>query len=151
MDQNYQKRSGKGPLILLGVAVIVLVVLVAASLKTGLLGSSFRIDKAVVCVELDRDRLPHKVMNTIQYGTRQVCLWFQYSSAPEGNHLEVSWYYGKDIVLSEPLKLMTKDGVRAFYLLRAEGTPLPVGKYRVTISSPTKRLSGLEVEIIRKN
>ncbi|MEA5034399.1 hypothetical protein [Cloacibacillus evryensis] len=115
------------------------------------MGSSFRIDKAVVCVELDRDRLPHKVMNTIQYGTRQVCLWFQYSSAPEGNHLEVSWYYGKDIVLSEPLKLMTKDGVRAFYLLREEGTPLPVGKYRVTISSPTKRLSELEFEIIRKN
>ena len=57
----------------------------------------------------------------------------------------------KDLVLSEPLKLMTKDGVRAFYLLREEGTPLPVGKYRVTISSPTKRLSELDFEIIRKN
>ncbi|MCD7952629.1 MAG: hypothetical protein LUG14_06870 [Synergistaceae bacterium] len=151
MDQNYQKSSGKRPLILLGVAVIMLVALIVVSLKSGLLGSTFRIDKAVVCVELDRNRLPHKVMNTIQYGTRQVCLWFQYSFASEGNHLEVSWYYGKDLVLSEPLKLMTKDGVRAFYLLREEGTPLPVGKYRVTISSPTKRLSELEFEIIRKN
>ena len=151
MDQNYQDSYGKRPLILLGVAVIILVALIVVSLKSGLLGSTFRIDKAVVCVELDRNRLPHKVMNTIQYGTRQVCLWFQYSSASEGNHLEVSWYYGKDLVLSEPLKLMTKDGVRAFYLLREEGTPLPVGKYRVTISSPTKRLSELDFEIIRKN
>lgn len=151
MDQNYQNGSGRRPLILLGLTVVVLVILSVVSLKTGLLGSSFRIDKAVVCVELDRNRLPHKVMNTIQYGTRQVCLWFQYSSAPEGNHLEVSWYYGKDLVLSEPLKLMTKDGVRTFYLLREEGTPLPVGKYRVIISSPTKRLSELEFEIIRKN
>lgn len=151
MDQNCQNGSGRRPLILLGLTVVVLVILSVVSLKTGLLGSSFRIDEAVVCVELDRNRLPHKVMNTIQYGTRQVCLWFQYSSAPVGNHLEVSWYYGKDLVLSEPLKLMTKDGVRAFYLLREEGTPLPVGKYRVTISSPTKRLSELEFEIIRKN
>ena len=86
MDQNYQNGSGRRPLILLGLTVVVLVILSVVSLKTGLLGSSFRIDKAVVCVELDRNRLPHKVMNTIQYGTRQVCLWFQYSSAPEGNH-----------------------------------------------------------------
>ncbi len=66
MDQNYQDSSGKRPLILLGVAVIILVALIVVSLKSGLLGSTFRIDKAVVCVELDRNRLPHKVMNSIQ-------------------------------------------------------------------------------------
>ena len=50
MDQNYQDSSGKRPLILLGVAVIILVALIVVSLKSGLLGSTFRIDKAVVCV-----------------------------------------------------------------------------------------------------
>lgn len=150
MDCKEQKESGNRPLILLGVSVVILAALVVMSLKTGLLGGQFKIDKAVVCVELDRQRRPHKVMENIPYGTRQVCLWFQYSSAPEGNHLEIAWYYGKNLVLSESLKLMTKNGERAFYLLREEGTPLPVGKYRVTISSPTKKLSDLEFEIARK-
>ncbi|WP_143330724.1 hypothetical protein [Cloacibacillus sp. An23] len=135
---------------LLGAAVVVLVILSVVSLRTGLLGSTFTIDKAVVCVELDKDRLPHKVRSSIQYGVRQVCLWFQYSSAPEGNHLEISWYYENEKVLSESLKLMAKDGVRAFYLLQEEGTPLPAGNYKVTISSSTKLLSSLDFEIVRK-
>ncbi|MEG1824710.1 MAG: hypothetical protein RR501_08025 [Cloacibacillus sp.] len=150
MDQEYRKNSGSRSLILLGGAVIILAALVALSLKSGLFVNPFKIDKAVVCVELDRKRRPHKVMDTIPYGTRQVCLWFQYSSAPEGNRLEIAWYYGKDLVLSESLKLMAKNGERAFYLLREEGTALPIGKYRVTISSPTKKLSDLNFEIARK-
>ena len=150
MERDHGKSSGRRPLLLLGAAVVVLVILSVISLRTGLLGSSFSIDKAVVCIELDSNRLPHKVRQTIQYGVRQVCLWFQYSSAPEGNHLEISWYYEDEKVLSESLKLMTKDGMRAFYLLEEEGTPLPAGKYRVTISSATKVLSSLDFEIIRK-
>lgn len=151
MKGNLQNKSGRRSLVLLGAFVVVLAILVAATLKSGLSGRSFRIDKAVVCVELDRNRLPSKVKNSIQHGTRQVCLWFQYSSAPVGSHLEVTWYYGKDLVLSEPIKLMTKDGMRAFYLLREEGTPLPIGKYRVVISSTTKKLSDIEFSIVKKN
>lgn len=151
MERKYFESSGRRPLIILAFAVVALVLLSVASLKTGLVGKTFRIDKSVVCVELDRSRRPHKIRETIQYGTRQVCLWFQYSDAPEGSHLEVSWYYGEDLVRSEPLKLMSKDGIRAFYLLREDGMPLPQGKYRVTISSPTKCLSELNFEIIKKN
>ena len=65
--------------------------------------------------------------------------------------MEIAWYYENEKVLSESLKLMTKDGKRAFYLLQEEGTPLPVGKYSVTISSATKVLSSLDFEIVRKN
>lgn len=151
MDREEHKNSGNRPLILLGAAVVILAALVAVSLKAGLLGGQFKIDKAVVCVELDRERRPNKVMEKIPYGTRQVCLWFKYSNAPEGNHIDISWYYGKDLFQSESLKLMTKNGERAFYLLREAGTPLPIGKYRVTISSPTKKLSDLQFEIARKN
>ena len=74
----------------------------------------------------------------------------QYSSAPEGNHLEISWYYEDEKVLSESLKLMTKDGMRAFYLLQEEGTPLPAGIDIRIVSSATKVLSSLDFEIIRK-
>lgn len=150
MDRQEQKTSGNRPLILLGAAVVILAALVVMSLKSGILGGQFRIDKSVVCVELDRERRPNKVLEKIPYGVRQVCLWFKYSNAPDGTHLEISWYYGKDLFQSESLKLMTKNGERAFYLLREEGTPLPVGKYRVIIASPTKKLSDLQFEIVRK-
>ena len=136
---------------LLGAAVVVLVILSVVSLRTGLLGNSFSIDDAVVCIELDANRLPHKIRETIQYGVRQVCLWFKYSSAHEGSHLEISWYYENEKVLAESLKLMTKDGMRAFYLLQEEGTPLPEGKYRVDISTATRVLSSLNFEIVRNN
>ena len=98
--------------------------------------SSFKVDEALICQELDGNREPLLVGSSIPYGPSQICLWLKYSSARQGSHLEVSWYYGEDLVLSEPLKLMTKDGVRAFYLLREEGTSLPVGTYRVTVSAP---------------
>lgn len=138
MDQGHEKRSGKRPLILLGLSVIVLITLVTFTLKSGPFGQSFRLEQAVICQELDGNRQPLRAGNTIPYGLRQVCLWLQYASAREGSNLEVSWYYGNDLVLSEPLKLMTKDGVRAFYLLQEEGTPLPAGDYRVTISTLSK-------------
>ncbi len=150
MGQEERKSSGRRPLLLLGAAVVVIVISAVICLRAGLFGGSFSIDNAVVCIELDRNRRPHKVRQSVQYGVRQVCLWFQYSSAPEGNHLEISWYYEDEKVLSESLKLMTEDGMRAFYLLQEEGTPLPAGKYRVTISSATKVLSSLDFEIIKK-
>jgi len=143
-------KSGKRPLIFLGFAVVLLLLLVTWSLKVGPFGSLFRVDQVVICQELDANRKPLHVSNSIQYGTRQICLWLRYSAAREGSHLEVSWYYGKDLVLSEPLKIMTKNGDRAFYLLREEGTPLPVGSYRVTVSTPSKVWADIKFAVVRR-
>ncbi len=150
MDFITRNKSAKRPLIFLGFSVILLLLLVTWSLKVGPFGSSFRVEQALICQELNDNRNPLYVSNSIPYGSRQICLWLQYSSAREGSHLEVSWYYGKDLVLSEPLKLMTKNGVRAFYLLREEGTPLPVGSYRVTVSTPDKVWSDIKFEVVRR-
>jgi hypothetical protein len=143
-------KSGRRPLILLGFTVVLLLLLVTWSLKVGPFGNSFRVEEALICKELDGNRKPLHVSNSISYGSRQICLWLRYSSAREGSHLEVSWYYGKDLVLSEPLKLMTKNGDRAFYLLREEGTPLPIGSYRVTVSTPSKVWADIKFEVVRR-
>ena len=142
--------SEKRPLVLLGFSVILLLLLVTWSLKVGPFSSFFKVEEAVICQELGDNREPLLVSNSIPYGPSQICLWLKYSSAREGSHLEVSWYYGNELVLSEPLKLMTKDGVRAFYLLREEGTPLPGGSYRVTVSTPAKVWSDIKFEIARR-
>lgn len=143
-------KSAKRPLVLLGLSVILLLLLVTWSLKVGPFSSFFKVEEAVICQELGEDREPLLKGNIIPYGPSQICLWLKYSSAREGSHLEVSWYYGNELVLSEPLKLMTKDGVRAFYLLREEGTPLPIGSYRVNVSTPAKVWSDIKFEIVRR-
>ncbi len=142
--------SAKRPLVLLGFSVILLLLLATWSLKVGPFSSFFKVEEAVICQELGDNREPLLIGNSIPYGPSQICLWLKYSSAREGSHLEVSWYYGNELVLSEPLKLMTKDGVRAFYLLREEGTPLPVGLYRVAVSTPAKVWSDIKFEIVRR-
>lgn len=143
-------KSAKRPLVLLGLSVILLLLLVTWSLKVGPFSSFFKVEEAFICQELGEDRAPLLIGNIIPYGPSQICLWLKYSSAREGSHLEVSWYYGNELVLSEPLKLMTKDGVRAFYLLREEGTPLPIGSYRVNVSTPAKVWSDINFEIVRR-
>ncbi|MDD4160448.1 MAG: hypothetical protein PHO18_05825 [Synergistaceae bacterium] len=143
-------KSAKSPLVLLGLSVILLLLLVTWSLKVGPFSGFFKVEEAVICQELGDNREPLLISNSIPYGSSQICLWLKYSSAREGSHLEVSWYYGDELVLLEPLKLMTKNGVRAFYLLREEGTPLPVGAYRVKVSTPAKVWSDIKFEIVRR-
>ena len=143
-------KSAKRPILFLGCSVILLLLLVTWSLMVGPFSSFFKFEEAVICQELGDNREPLLIGNSIPYGPSQICLWLKYSSAREGSHLEVSWYYGNELVLSEPLKLMTKDGVRTFYLLREEGTPLPVGSYRVTVSTPAKVWSDIKFEIARR-
>ena len=151
MDKTkYGLFSGSKPLIFLGALVVLLIVLSAWSLRGGSFGESFRIDKTVVCQELDDNRQPVKAQRDISYGSRQICLWFKYSSASEGSHVQVSWLYGKDLVLTESLKLMTKDGTRAFYLLREDGTPLPVGSYTATVSTPARKWSEIKFNVVRR-
>ena len=151
MDKTkYGLFSGSKPLIFLGALVVLLIVLSAWSLRGGSFGESFRIDKTVVCQELDDNRQPVKAQRDIPYGSRQICLWFKYSSASEGSHVQVSWLYGKDLVLTESLRLMTKDGTRAFYLLREDGTPLPVGSYTATVSTPARKWSEIKFNVVRR-
>ncbi len=143
-------KSAKRPIMFLGFSVILLLLLVTWSLKVGPFSSFLRSKRQLICQELGDNREPLLIGNSIPYSPSQICLWLKYSSAREGSHLEVSWYYGNELVLSEPLKLMTKDGVRTFYLLREEGTPLPVGSYRVTVSTPAKVWSDIKFEIARR-
>jgi len=151
MDKrNFDLFSGSKPLIFLGALVVLLILLSAWSLRGGTFVKSFRIENAVVCQELDENRQPLNVRQNVPYGSRQICLWFKYSSASEGSRVQVSWRYGKDLVLTESLKLMTKDGVRAFYLLREDGTPLPVGAYTVTVSTPAKKWSEIKFNVVRR-
>lgn len=147
MDQGFRNVSGNRPLIFLGIAIILLFLSVIMSLKAGPFKSSFHVEEILICQELDGSRQPLRVGNSIPYGARQLCLWLKYVSAREGSYIEVSWFYEKEVILSERVGLTAKDGVRAFYLLREEGDVLPRGNYSVTVSTSSKQRSEISFHI----
>lgn len=127
--------------VVLAISIVFILLLCVWSLKYDFFGNALRIEKSLVCIELGDNREPISVSNNIPYGARQVCLWFRYASAQVESHLKISWYFNKDLILSEQLKLVDKEGIKAFYLLKEAGAPLSAGSYRVVISTPTKTLS----------
>jgi hypothetical protein len=153
MIHNGESVSGKKPLIILGFSVIILLLLVAWSLsKIGAFGESFRVEKAVICPELDPDRKPADTdskNNVISYGTRQICLWFQYAGAQQGDNVKITWYSGGKSVFSEPVTLLSAAGTRSFYFIKEDGSMLPVGDYHVTITTPTRKRSEIKFSIVK--
>lgn len=147
MGRDSGNASGNRPLVFLGIAVILLILSVIISFKAGPFRSSFRVEEVLICQELDGSRQPLRIGNSIPYGVRQVCLWLKYMSAREASYLEVSWFYEKDVILSERVGLTAKDGVRAFYLLREEGDILPKGNYSVVVSTGSKKWSEISFHI----
>jgi hypothetical protein len=139
--------SGKRPLLILGVSVAVLLLLIAVSFKVWSAGYSFKIEKALICRELDDNRQPLHATDSLSYGTRQVCLWISYSSARTGSRLDITWHHDGSPILSESVKLVSRDGVRVFYLLKEEGSELPKGDYTVIISTPSKVWASLNFKI----
>lgn len=150
MGQTFSDAPGRKPLVFLGVAVVFLILLAVVSFKFRPFKNSFNVEEVVLSQELDGARQPLQVGNNIPYGARQVCLWLKYSSAREDSYVEVSWYYEEDMVLSERVGVNTRDGVRAFYLLKEEGTPLPVGNYKVTVATASKQWSEIIFYIEKK-
>lgn len=127
--------------IFIAISILSLLILCPLSLKYDFFGRTLNISKAFVCLELGDNREPLSVSSSIKYGERQVCLWFRYSSIHEENHVKISWYLDNELIFSEQHKLLDQEGIKAFYLLREDGSPLSAGFYKVIISSPKKNLS----------
>ncbi|NLV81986.1 MAG: hypothetical protein GXZ18_03110 [Synergistaceae bacterium] len=134
-------RTTKILFTILATSIVFILLLCAWSLKYDFFGNSLYVEKAFVCLELGDNREPLSVSTNIPYGARQVCLWFRYASAQGESYLTISWYLNNELVLSEQMKLIDKEGIKAFYLLKENGIPLSAGSYKVLISTPTKTLS----------
>jgi hypothetical protein len=89
--------------------------------------------EAAVCEGLNEDLAPVGAGNSFHYGVRQIGLWFRYRSARKGDTVQVEWFYGSHLVFRESFVLQPMEGIRAFYLVREDGTPLPPGEYCVRV------------------
>ena len=130
-----KKRKNADPIVFLGVLVMVLVVCVSWSFrKSNFIAGSFKIDEVRICEELDENLQPMNVDRNMSSESQQVCIWFSYSSARRGDLIEIAWYLDENIIQKETLRLAESKGVKAFYLLREDGSPLESGFYAVHIS-----------------
>ncbi len=141
-------RVKRAPLLLLVGLVALLVLLAGWSLRSRAASDPFRLEQAVVCLELDDDLKPLRVSDRFPRGTRQVCLWFRYASAREGDGLSVRWFHEGGLIQRETMRLAPGRGTKAFYLLREDGSPLPQGTYQVRLEGNGRSLSVLMFRIL---
>jgi hypothetical protein len=129
---NRQKQVYK--LLLLVLVIVFLMVILFWTFTAGdVVAGSFRLDDIQICEELDDNMVPINAGTTLPGGVRQACLWFEYSKARAGDALEIIWKFGERRIQKDSFRLSQSGGVRAFYLLKEDGTPLPEGSYSVGI------------------
>lgn len=121
-------------LLMLGALAVVLMLLTSWSFRAGnVIAGSFRVDDMMICEELSGDLRPLPLAAGLTEGLSQVCFWFEFSRAREGDVLEIVWKFDGETIHRESFRLAETDGGRAFYLLREDGSPLPAGEYDVTL------------------
>jgi len=143
--------TGKKPLIILIIIIIVLLLSVLWSVnKVGGYVGSVSIPKAYLCKEIQQNITPVPFTENLYPDQKQVCIWFEYERAKSGDKIKISCYKDKELISEQFATLTTKNGVRAFYLMRSDGTTLPLGKYRVVLSSSTKVWYEFAFEVVPK-
>ena len=125
-------------LILLGAIIFILLfsVLWSANKVGGYVGS-VDIPRAFVCKEIKQNSVPQSAAK-FNLENEQVCLWFEYVNAKSDTPLKIVCYMDKTEIVRQRVVLVAKEGVRAYYLVKNDGSPLPPGKYRIVISTATK-------------
>jgi len=133
MTYESKRREGRN-LIILGVFVLVITVFTSWSFRAGsVVAGSFQVDDLLICEELSGDMRPLPTGGGFSDGLKQICLWFSYSRARDGDMVEIHWALGDELIHRESYRIAGQSGIRAFYRLREDGSSLPAGDYKVTL------------------
>jgi len=108
---------------------------------------SLLIHDVVISTEVDDTRRLTGAVSRFPYGSRQICLRFNYSKATEGAEIRVLWFTGDKLVQSDTYILSASSGSKIYCLVRENGQPLPKGSYSVGILNNSERILDLRFEI----
>jgi hypothetical protein len=129
------KNNSADSLILIGVFVIVLMAFLSWSFHaSNTIAGSFKLDEVTICEELDEYMRPVSADRNMPPDAQQVCLWFSYSRARNGDSLEILWYLNEQSIQKETVRIPDESGIKAFYLLKEDGSTLDPGFYSVLIN-----------------
>ena len=108
---------------------------------------SLLIHDVVISTEVnDTTRLTGAV-SRFPYGSRQICMRFNYSKATEGAETRILWFLGDKLVQSDSYDLCAPSGSKIYCLTLENGYPLPKGSYLVGILHNAERISDFRFEI----
>ena len=110
-------------------------------------GEFLLIHDVVISAEVDDTKRLTGVVSRFPYGSRQICIRFNYSKATEGTEIRVLWFMGDKLVQSDVYVLPASSGSRVYCLIRENGQPLPKGSYSVGILNNEERISDFRFEI----
>jgi len=108
---------------------------------------SLLIHDVVISTEVDDTMRLTGAVSRFPYGSRQICMRFNYSKATEGDEIRLLWFAGDKLVQSEAYTLPTSSGSKIYCLIREDGQPLPKGSYSVGILNNSERISDFRFEI----
>ena len=108
---------------------------------------SLLIHDVVISTEVDDTKRLTGAVSRFPYGSRQICMRFNYSKAAEGAEIRILWFAGDKLVHSDAYTLSASYGTRIYCLIRENGQPLPKGSYSVGILNNSKRISDFRFEI----
>lgn len=110
-------------------------------------GKSLLIHDVVISTEADDVTRLTGAVSRFPYGSRQVCMRFNYSRAVEGAEIRVLWFMGDELIQSGTYDLGASYGTKIYCLTKEDGQPLPEGSYSIGILSNSERISGFRFEI----
>lgn len=143
------QKTGRFFLVAILVLFVPLVALLLWQQGHKALAGPVSITGAVVCRELDVSSFPVGEGPFFKWGGRQVCLMFRYEAPRSGGSLDVIWRFNSQVIFRETIRINDTSGVKAFFFLREDGSPLPVGDYDVSIESDGKERVRLPFLVVR--
>ena len=94
---------------------------------------SLLIHDVVISTEVDDANRLTGAVSRFPYGSRQICMRFNYSKASEGTEVRILWFLGDKLVQSDSYVLSASSGSKIYCLTLENGQPLPKGSYSVSI------------------
>ncbi|MDO9508312.1 MAG: hypothetical protein Q7I97_03040 [Thermovirgaceae bacterium] len=143
------QKTGRFFLVAILVLSVPLVALLLWQQGFRALAGPVTVTDAVVCRELDDSSAPVGAGPIFKWGGRQVCLIFRYEVPRPGGKMDVIWRFQSQVISRESIRINDTGGVRAFFLLREDGSPLPVGEYDVVIESDGRDISPIPFSVVR--
>ena len=130
-------------MVLLGLAVV----LMTWGVRYAFVREPFQLSQVIVCEDLDEKLQPLNPGSTFPYGSRQLCLTFNYQGAHEGDRLRIEWVHENRLIYQENVSLASGSGNKVFYLLKEDASPLPAGQNHVSIDLNGRQRAKVEFQI----
>ncbi len=108
---------------------------------------SFMMSNVSISIDFEDHQFLAGTISRFEYGTRQVCMRFDYSRLEADGDIQVIWDYGEKRVQAETYTLTAPSGTRTYCLLKEDGSPLPKGRYSVMIQYGSVAMPKFHFEI----